>query len=106
MAEELKQPTPEQCEQNAYLGVSTRGQKLFACWYPQMGGYVSRCVVAFWPDKEPNKEEDDCFEAYVWHDGDFPFHGDELPARLHHCSAEQFVAFGEAVRKMRQESPK
>ena len=63
-----------------------------AIWYPQMGGYVSKAWVERLDDKDGG-----CFDVYVYHDGDFPFHGDEKPARLHHCMAEQFITFGKKV---------
>ena len=60
----------------------------YACWYPQMGGYSSKCIV--------HPHENGCFDAYVWHDGKFPF--DETsgrnPAMIHHCVADQFIEFG------------
>ena len=57
-----------------------------------MGGYGAHCMV------EPSTSED-CFEAYVWHDGEFPFSDESggSPVRLHHCLAEQFVNFGNFV---------
>jgi len=62
-----------------------------------MGGYVGRCVV------EPGG--DGCFECFVWHDGEFPFSDDDGcntrgcdgPFVLHHCSAKQFIKFGQLV---------
>lgn len=78
-----------------------RIRKGFACWYPQMGGYVGKCVV------EPMGGPDDCFEAFVWHDGEFPFsteYGDRV-AVLHHCSAAQFVKFGQGIIDRLAEGP-
>jgi hypothetical protein len=89
-------PTPEQCNENAKVGENDDGRGLYACWYPQMGGYGSRCVVV--APYAPTRPDDGpgCFEAYVWHDGEFPF-SDREPARLHHCRAAQFVRFGTLV---------
>lgn len=92
------QPTPEQCERKERLPDFQErpeypGRPAFATWYPQMGGYCSICVVV---------QEEGCFGVYVWHDGDFPFHGNENPAYLHHCSAEQFIKFGSEVRKFQK----
>lgn len=88
------------------------GDGWIACWYPQMGGYCGKAVIRW---------DSGCFEAYVWHDGDFPFStGEELwpptyddygnavtrykePAFLHHCSADQFIAFGEFAESLRPE---
>lgn len=86
-------PTHEQCSSHAEI-VLPDGRTGWAAWYPQMGGYASHCVVV------PGAG---CFDIYVWHDGDFPFGDDATngwgdprgPAELHHCSAEQFVGFGE-----------
>jgi len=72
-----------------------------ACWYPQMGGFTSCCVVV-------TSGADSCFSAYVWHDGEFPFDdGSESgPVRhIHHCMAEQFVNFGELVLKLQATPP-
>ncbi len=95
------EPTAEQCNQNAQVE-DFEGRRAYACWYPQMGGYGSRAVVL--PGDPPDAYDDDpmppCFEAYVWHDGEFPFSDADAgrtPAHLHHCSAAQFVAFGQWV---------
>ena len=89
-----EEPTAEQCEGNARLP-DWNGMPVFATWYPQMGGYVGKCVVVP-SDGDPNS----CFEAFVWHDGIFPFKEDEWhdgPVHIHHCMAEQFVLFGQFV---------
>jgi len=63
----------------------------FACWYPQMGGYVGKAVII--PVGGLG-----CFDAWVWHDGRFPFGGeDSSPVHLHHCEAAQFRAFADNV---------
>lgn len=92
------EPTAEQCGAHAPLQWVDRGRTAhgFAIWYPQMGGYVGKAVI------EPTVDEKGspgCFEAWVWHDGEFPFHGDS-PVVMHHCSPEQFIRFGEAVIKL------
>lgn len=83
-----EEPTSEQCSNREQVG-----ENLYACYYPQMGGYGSKCVIQLIPDEE---REDTCFEAWIWHDGDFPY-TDSDPVRLHHCSAEQFIRFGHFV---------
>lgn len=85
-------PTPEQCNVVARLP-DHDGRPAFAIWYPQMGGYVARAVVLL---------EEDCFGAYVWHDGAFPFDEEygQQPAYIHHCDPDQFISFGNAVNKM------
>ena len=93
----VKQPTAEQCEANARME-DVDGCLAYACWYPQMGGYVGKCVVVVTPGVE-----DSCFEAYVWHRGDFPFNEDDgIPAHIHHCMPSQFIEFGEWVQKLQE----
>ena len=101
----LEQPTPEQCQVNAQVPLSEPyrpDQRGYACWYPQMSGYTSRCVVVV--EDPQNGADHACFEAYVWHDGQFPFDSDDdrgrVPARIHHCNAQQFVNFGELVKRL------
>lgn len=83
-------PTLEQASDNSEMRwTDVNGEQVgFACWYPQMGGYVARCII--------HPHNNGCFDAYVWHDGEFPF--DETdgrsPARIHHCDAQQFIEFG------------
>lgn len=91
-AMDLPEPTGDQCEANAII--EHDGVRYLATWYPQMGGYGGKCLVQI-NDGKFNQ----CFECYVWHDGDFPFGGDSQisPARLHHCDPEQFIRFGELV---------
>jgi len=80
------------------------GCRAFACWYPQMGGYTGRCVVVL--DRPSTGADHGCFDAYVWHNGQFPFDsedgwGDYLPpVRIHHCDAEQFISFGNLVKRL------
>jgi hypothetical protein len=86
----MKEPTAGQCSAKEVL--ERTGERVtFACWYPQMGGYVGKCVVEL--------DASGCFDAHVWHDGEFPFDGGE-PRVVHHCDAEQFIRFGELVRDM------
>ncbi len=102
-------PTPEQCSTGARVE-DFDGSPAYACWYPQMGGYVGRAVVVITPCGTGAGDEivDHCFEAFVWHDGDFPFdQSDEMgrgPVRhLHHCMPSQFIQFGEFVLKKQEE---
>lgn len=88
-----REPTADECGNNAPVDTG------FACWYPQMGGYVGKCVIV------PNGNG--CFDAYVWHDGQFPFAGEadqyfegKNPVRLHHCMADQFIEFGQFAAKV------
>ena len=88
---ELREPTADECESKALIA-ENETHVFYACWYPQMGGYVGRAVIEI-------QKGLDCFNAYVWHDGAFPFDGEDgrAPVLLHHCSAQQFVEFGNAV---------
>lgn len=101
MTDHPPEPTAAQCSAAADLP-PFNGQPCMACWYPQMGGYVGRCVVC-----GPHPGEDiSCVDVYVWHDGEFPFRGDDpigwegdkrKPAYVHHCDVEQFINFGRLV---------
>lgn len=97
------EPTCEQIKANSLIvWLDEYGKKLsgYACWYPQMGGYIAKCVI------HPHKNG--CFDAYIWHDGVFPFNGEDEPGRnpvmIHHCMAEQFIEFGEFAEKMCDEA--
>ena len=95
------EPSSSDCENNTRRVVSGGWIELCA-WYPQMGGYCGKCVVRFHPE-ELDVNEEPCFDVWVWHDGEFPFGEDEypgkVPARLHHCSAEQFRDFADVVER-------
>lgn len=83
----MREPTSGECSANAEFVVD--GKRAFAAWYPPMGGYVGKCLV--FPDANG------CFDVYVWHDGDFPIHGDVNPAVLRHCDPEHFIEFGQLL---------
>ena len=72
---------------------------------PQIGGYHAKAVVADNCTHAPRENE--CFEMWVWHDGEFPYGEDTYPGRppieLHGCDPEQFIRFGEDVRAMLDE---
>jgi hypothetical protein len=90
-----RKPTPAECTAGTTWELSET-RRAMACWYPQMGGYGAICVVTFSPTGV--RKHNDCFDAYVWHDGEFPF-GDGNPRELHHCLASQFIEFGKTVEK-------
>ena len=100
-------PTGDEC--NNHSPIEYGGRVAFACWYPQMGGYGGKCVVVSCANQNDGESPAEaCFDIYVWHDGEFPFAPDSdiehlgyarEPTQLHHCSAEQFIRFGETVRK-------
>lgn len=94
---ELQSPTSEQCS-NLEKVFENEHSVGYAVWYPQMGGYVGKAIVTF------SKSENGiggCFDALVWHDGDFPF-DDQYPKELHHCDPDQFIDFGKAVLNMQR----
>lgn len=88
MSDTPREPTSEECAAHARVGEG------WACWYPQMGGYVGKAVATL---------DHGCWDVYVWHDGDFPFSGDSVwpgepapsPTLIHHCDPGQFIAFGQ-----------
>lgn len=95
------QPTPEQCSANATVDGGA-GRPGTAAWYPSMGGYVGRAVIVV--------VDGDCTDVYVWHDGDFPFDGDDPyrethnPRLLHHCNGQQFIGFGTLLEQIQGEA--
>jgi hypothetical protein len=93
----IPEPTAAQCDANEIVELpgSDGPRRFLATWYPQMGGYVGKCMVSL--NYENQGEHLPCFDAYVWHDGEFAF-SDGPPFELHHCDAEQFIRFGEVVR--------
>lgn len=88
------EPTADQCSANE-LVFETHETIGYAIWYPQMGGYSGKAVAVFWKDQANSNNE--CFDVYVWHDGEWPFHQGEAPTPLHHCCAKQFIEFGEEI---------
>lgn len=96
MNPKIPEPTGDQCNQQhkVYEDETHIG---YAMWYPSMGGYVGKCVVLL---EKPDSEN--CVEVYVWHDGSFPFRGDDYgeerdPVVIHHCCPGQFIDFGESI---------
>jgi len=88
-----REPTCDEC--NRHTIVDFDGHRWMAIWYPQMGGYAGMAwaEIEAWSEDGPP-----CFDILVWHDGEFAFSGEgQAPSRLHHCSAEQFIRFGETV---------
>lgn len=90
------EPEVQDCENNRLIHENDYA-RYYGIWYPQMGGYGAKAVVEI----QKNSSNNSCIEVAVWHDGDFPFHEGEHPAILHHCSADQFIRFGEKVSALR-----
>ena len=97
MEYDINEPTPDQCSNHEKVFEDDH-QVGYAIWYPQMSGYVGKAVVVF-----PKSENcwDKCFDALVWHDGDFPFK-DDHPREVHHCDPDQFIDFGKTVLSMQR----
>lgn len=96
----IKEPTAEECSANAVVDLDD-GRTGHACWFPQMGGYAGKAAVVI--------DQDGHADVYVWHDGAFPFHGDQSlwpdqpprsPVELHLCDGGQFVAFGQFIESL------
>ncbi len=98
----IPEPTTEQCSRNERTELSD-GRVGYAGWYPQMGGYVGKCIVVPVPATGGM-----CFDVYVWHNGEFPFRGEGDPAvqpiELHHCMASQFIDFGEWLETLERDA--
>jgi len=93
----IKEPTSDQCS-NKEIVFENVSRIAYACWYPQMGGYVGKCVAIFdkgWKLSGSGAAEGGCIDVLVWHDGEFPFSDfDGIPHSLHHCDPVQFIEFG------------
>ena len=88
------EPTSVQC--TSHRVIEFEGHRYMAIWYPQMGGYGSHCLIDLDADGDLS-QPDRCFDAIIWHDGEFPIGGSESPSVLHHCRAQQFIDFGTTV---------
>lgn len=90
----IPEPTPQQCSDNARFTLDD-GRPAHAIWWPQMGGYVGRALVA--------GHAGGCGELYVWHDGEFPFRGDgpkgRQPVSIHVCDPDRWVELGDQIRR-------
>jgi hypothetical protein len=95
----VEEPTADQCTNRERVDLCD-GQVGWACWYPTMGGYVGKALVV---------ADDNCHDVFVWHNGDFPFAGQDppwegmpvpSPSKLHHCDGSQFVAFGQFLMQL------
>jgi hypothetical protein len=87
----VREPTHDECKAHARIALDD-GKTGVACWYPQMGGYTAHAVIVL---------DAGCVDVYVWHDGLFPFRGDEQsPVELHHCDGGQFVQFGMLIQSV------
>lgn len=99
----MKEPTAEECSNKSKVAEDDTTIS-YACWYPQMGGYVGKCVATFdkhWRVYKNGSAIGGCIELDVWHNGEFPFSESEgNPAHLHICDSEQFIDFGKFLRKM------
>ncbi len=101
-----KEPTAEQCTNKDKVFEDERNVG-YAIWYPQMGGYVGKAIAIFdkqWTVYPHGAAEGGCIDVLVWHDGEFPFRGEDgdQPVVLHHCDPEQFIEFGKALAEINE----
>lgn len=95
-----EEPTYEDCNAHKFLGFTPEHERKYACWYPQMGGYSSKAVIITTNSNIGNE----CFDAFIWHNGEFPFSDtEESPRRIHHCMPSQFIDFGELVIQLQEQ---
>lgn len=95
----MREPSAEECSARARVQLDdTRSG--WACWYPSMGGYAGRAVVVV-PGQTGHAD------VFVWHNGEFPFPGQNPPygepsnpMELHHCDGVSFVAFGNFLEEL------
>jgi hypothetical protein len=96
-----KEPSGEECSNNVTTYFD--GGYVVAAWYPQMGGHCGKCLISYSDHYDEEGKYADCFDIYIWHDGEFPFTGEgeegKQPIIMHHCSAEQFIDFGNILIK-------
>jgi hypothetical protein len=95
----MKQPSPEECDSNAditnWVGSDTWGDRTFASWHPQWGGYVGRCIVhTLRVMSDGDTRLAGCFDVYNFHDGEFP---SDKPTTYHYCAATQLIDFALTV---------
>lgn len=91
----VARPTSEECDKRDIV-YDSEAKYGVASWYPQMGGYASRCVVVL--DKEHSRSLDGytlggCIDIAIWHDGMFPTDDDRPSQWLHVCDPWQWVRF-------------
>lgn len=102
---DLPCPTEDQASEHAKVFENDQ-YAAYACWYPQMGGYIAKAIAIFdksWKEDANGSRQGGCIDVRIWHDGEFPFAGDAKdamgnplkPVQLHHCDPMQFVRFGE-----------
>lgn len=90
------EPTSVQCSRNDVI--TFEDHRYLATWYPQMGGYGAHCLIDL-DSVDGTRDSDRCFDAIIWHDGEFPIGGSESPSVIHHCRAQQFINFGLVVQQ-------
>lgn len=103
---DLNEPTAAECSTTAKVFEDNRTVG-YALWYPQMGGYVGKAVALIakeWREMPNGDREGGCIDVYVWHDGEFPFSGENgrEPIKLHHCDPEQFIEFGHTLKALNE----
>ena len=89
----MTEPTATQCRDREK--VMHDGIEYTAFWHFQWGGYCGRALLSV-------MKSSDCFDVYVWHDGDFPY-SDELPKKYHYCGIDQVRDFCKFVERKQKE---
>jgi hypothetical protein len=96
----IKEPSDNDCRTNVEIKVNNL--KGYACYYPQMGGYLGKAIVI---PLQYDKSTEPCYNVLIWHDGEFPFTQlENEPVTLHHCSADQFIQFGNLLKTFAERS--
>jgi hypothetical protein len=86
----MKEPISDQCTKHE-TWTDEDGFVHLAFWWPQMGGYHGKAVARRQPLLE-GSEDCGCVNVWVWHDGEFPFSGqDGNPAVLHICDFNDWL---------------
>ncbi len=100
---EIKEPTLDECSDKEVV-FENELMVAYACWYPQMGGYVGKAVAIFdkeWESHSSGSAVGGCIDVLVWHNGEFPFSDVQgNPKKIHHCDGSQFIEFGEFLEKI------
>lgn len=85
----IEEPLPEECTAKKVLHEDEYRISI-AAWYPQVDGYFSKAVVRI------DRDEDGCFDVHLWPD-------EKPPTSAHHCSAQQFIDFGNFIKSFQNQ---
>lgn len=101
-AAKLQIPTPEECDKHASVEYDWYGGRatFYAVWTPQFEGYCARALVM--PQWSAGTDYNECFDVYVWHDGEFPTQGGPPSHCFHLCMLEQFAWFARSLQTIKR----